>query len=86
MESQGAGILPPSGGPQWGFLGPYYYQLACLPHREVVLAQGLYDSVGTIPAEVWNAIASRLPPYAQGYLRSLLGSAPFVSNGSCYWV
>ena len=86
MESQSAGVLQSPDCPHWGYMGPYYYQLACLPHREVVLAQGLYQCCGTIPAETWNALARRLPPYAQGYLRSLLISAPFISNGSCYWV
>ena len=71
--------------PQW-LMGPYVYELACLPHREIVLAESLYWCVGTIPGDTWNGLAQRLPPYAQGYLRALLGAAPFNYQGSCYWV
>jgi len=86
MEPQSERVLPQAGGAQWGLLGPYVYTMACLPHREIVLAEGLYRCVGLIPAATWNGLAERLPPYAQGYLRALLGAAPFNYQRSCYWV
>jgi len=59
----------------WGpGTGIYCFGMANIPYREVVLAEGMFDTMGKIPHTTWVILANKLNPFAQGYLRFLIAS------------
>ena len=76
MESQQWVTLQNSVFKGWGGTGLYCFGMAAIPYRDVVLAEGMFDTMGKIPHQTWVILANRPNPFAQGYLRYLIAIQP----------